>query len=170
MIPAAPGKGDQPAPAARTAIRLRRLLDAEIASRDLPAGFTLRTFDTSDAPALHALLALCFDDGSDGPFDEWWPNRSTDPEFDPGLVFLVHDAAGQLAGAAFCWTRSFVRDFAVHPDHRRLGIGEALLRAVFVAFRERGATQIDLKTEPADSRAALRLYRRLGMFEVPFDG
>ena len=45
-----------------------------------------------------------------------------------------------------------------------------LLLAVFAAFRARGATQIDLKTEPADSPAALRLYRRLGMFEVPFDG
>ena len=112
----------------------------------------------------------CFDDGSDGPFDEWWPSRSGDPEFDPSLIFLVHDANGQLAGTAFCWTRNFVRDFAVHPDHRQRGIGEALLLAVFAAFRARGATHVDLKTEPADSPAALRLYRRLGMFEVPFDG
>ena len=166
-VPADPG---QPDPAARTAIRLRKLLDAEIPTREFPAGFTLRTFETSDALALHTLLAVCFDDGTDGPFDEWWPNRSTDPEFDPSLIFLVHDANGQLAGTAFCWKRNFVRDFAVHPDHRQLGIGEALLLAVFAAFRARGATQVDLKTEPADSPAALRLYRRLGMFEVDWEG
>ena len=134
MSPAAQTPADQSDPAARTAIRLRKLLDGDLAARDFPAGFTLRTFETSDALALHTLLALCFDDGSDGPFDEWWPSRSADPEFDPSLVFLVHAADGQLAGAAFCWTRNFVRDFAVHPDHRRKGIGEALLLAVFAEF------------------------------------
>jgi len=169
MTGAAPTDGGADAPV-RTAIRLRKLLDGDIAARHLPAGFTLRTFEPSDAPALHTLLAVCFDDGSDGPFDGWWPNRRDDPEFDPSLIFLVHDADGQLAGTAFCWKRNFIRDFAVHPSHRRLGIGETLLLAAFAAFRARGATHVDLKTEPADSPAALRLYRRLGMFEVEWEG
>jgi ribosomal protein S18 acetylase RimI-like enzyme len=165
----APNDGQPEAPV-RTAVRLRKMLDGDIATRHFPAGFSLRTFEASDAPALHALLAVCFDDGTDGPFDEWWPSRSADPEFDPSLIFLVHHADGQLAGTAFCWARNFIRDFAVHPRHRRLGIGEALLLAAFAAFRARGATHVDLKTEPADSPAALRLYRRLGMFEVAWEG
>lgn len=169
MTAAAPSDAESEAPV-RTAVRLRKLLDGDIAARELPAGFRLRTFETSDALALHSLLAVCFDDGTDGPFDEWWPNRSADPEFDPSLIFLVRDADGHLAATAFCWTRSFIRDFAVHPRHRRLGIGEALLLAVFAAFKARSATHVDLKTEPADSPAALRLYRRLGMFEVDWEG
>jgi ribosomal protein S18 acetylase RimI-like enzyme len=62
-----------------------------------------------------------------------------------------------------------LRDLAVHPDMRGRGIGEALLHHVFLAFRDRGAAHVDLKTD-ADNLGAIRLYERVGMRQVPLEG
>ena len=154
----------------RTAIRLRKMLDGDIVAPRWPAGFVMRTMRDEDARAVHELFATVFDDGTDGPFEEWWPRISGDAEFDPELVFLVHDASGRLVGVALAWKRAFLKDLSVHPDARRLGIGEALLTHVFSVFAARGAAHLDLKTEPADSPDALRLYQRHGMVEVDWEG
>ncbi|WP_109575415.1 GNAT family N-acetyltransferase [Aminobacter sp. AP02] len=130
----------------------------------------MRTFETSDALALHTLLALVFDDGTDGPFEQWWPRISGDAEFDPALCFLVLDGGGRLAGAALCWSGGFVKDLAVHADFRGLGIAEALMWHVFATFAARGAPHVDLKTNLVGNAAAVRLYRRLGMVEVDWAG
>lgn len=130
----------------------------------------MRVFEHRDAHALHALLEEAFDDGADGPFDDWWPRIHGDAEFDPDLCFLVIDGKGLLAGAALCWTSSFVKDLAVHPASRRRGIGEALMRHVFLAFRDRGAAHVDLKTNSVKNAAAFRLYERLGMVAVAWEG
>jgi len=52
----------------------------------------------------------------------------------------------------------------VHPDHRRRGVGTALLRKVMQEFKRAGADQIILAC-PAEAMAAKRLYDKLG-FEV----
>lgn len=159
MSPRPPGPGD---------VRLRRELGAGIRAVALPDGFTWRTLRPEDAPALHVLLAEALDERL--PFAEWWEQRSGDAEFDAGLCFLVFDRADRLVAAAFCWTSGFVKDLVVHPSARRLGIGEALLTRVFAAFRERGTAHVDLKTNLAGNADAVRLYRRLGMVEVGWEG
>lgn len=131
-------------------------------------GFSLRSFTADDAPELHALLTEVFDDT--GQFDEWWSKLSTDSEFDPALCFLVHDEQGRLAAAAQCWTSAFVKDLAVAPFARRNGLAEALMWHVFATFKQRGATRVDLKTSLIVNADAVRLYRRLGMVEVNWEG
>jgi len=41
---------------------------------------------------------------------------------------------------------------------------------VFAAFAARGAAHVDLKTNLAENVDAVRLYRRLGMMEVGWEG
>ncbi|TIL70217.1 MAG: GNAT family N-acetyltransferase, partial [Mesorhizobium sp.] len=72
--------------------------------------------------------------------------------------------------AALCWTRAFVKDLAVHPEARGRGIAEALMWHVFTTFHARGAAHVDLKTNTVEKAAAVRLYERLGMFEVDWAG
>ncbi|RWF32146.1 MAG: GNAT family N-acetyltransferase [Mesorhizobium sp.] len=159
-----------PRPPAPDDIRLRKTLDDDLLPPHWPEGFVMRGFEPADARPLHALLTEVFDDGTDGPFDEWWPRISGDAEFDPALCFLVIDARGLLAGAALCWATAFVKDLAVHRQARGRGIGEALMRHAFIAFRERGAAHVDLKANTVENAAALRLYERLGMVPVDWEG
>ncbi|KUM26404.1 acetyltransferase [Mesorhizobium loti] len=159
-----------PSPPAPSDIRLRKRLDDALTAPHWPEGFVMRPFEHRDAQAMHALLQEVFDDSADGPFDEWWERVSGDAEFDPDLCFLVIDGKGLLAGVALCWTSGFVKDLAVHPDSRRRGIGEALMRHVFLTFRDRGAAHVDLKTNTVRNTAAFRLYERLGMIPVAWEG
>ncbi|WP_269930549.1 GNAT family N-acetyltransferase [Aminobacter sp. HY435] len=155
-----------PSPQGEHDVRLRKILTGEPKAPQWPDGFAMRTFEPSDAPALHALLELVFDDGMNGPFEDWWPRLAGDSKFDPGLCFLVFAGDGRLAGAALSWTSAFVKDLAVHPDFRGKGIAEALMRQVFATFAGRGAVHVDLKTSLVGNADAVRLYRRLGMTEV----
>nr|WP_245261292.1 hypothetical protein [Mesorhizobium sp. L103C131B0] len=82
----------EPRPPAPNDIRLRKILDETLVAPHWPDGFTMRCFEHGDAQPLHALLTEVFEDGADGPFDEWWPRISSDAEFDPALCFLVIDA------------------------------------------------------------------------------
>nr|WP_244529634.1 GNAT family N-acetyltransferase [Mesorhizobium qingshengii] len=59
---------------------------------------------------------------------------------------------------------------AVHPEARGKGIAEALMWHSFATFRERGAECVDLKTNTVENAAAVRLYERLGMSPVAWEG
>ena len=151
------------------AFRLRKDLDKPIPPPEWPPGFSCRTLLPDDAHAVHGVMSKAYADGRGvPPFDIWWPDFSGDPEFDASLCFLVF-GEGRLAGAALCWTSAFLKDLAVHPGTRRLGLGENLLRQVFSAFRERHAGAVDLKVE-AGNAAAIALYERVGMYRVSWDG
>jgi ribosomal protein S18 acetylase RimI-like enzyme len=156
-----PGDGD---------VRLRRRLEGALDEPVWPSGHVMRTLAPGDERDLHALLFEVFGPEMDASFDEWWAGRSGDDEFDPGLCFLVFDPAGRLVAAACCWTSGFLKDLAVHPAARRRGLGEALVRQVFVAFRVRGIGHVDLKTNRIENADAMRLYQRLGMVEVGWEG
>jgi ribosomal protein S18 acetylase RimI-like enzyme len=152
--------------------RLRSDLADAVADPVWPSGFTMRTFAAEDAPAVHRLMRVAYahGGGSVGTFDTWWPAVRDDGEFDAALCFLAINRAGEIVGAAQCWTSAYVKDLVVHPDARRHGLAEALLLTVFQAFRRRGSTHVDLKVEMDNPTGAVRLYRRLGMYDVPIDG
>jgi ribosomal protein S18 acetylase RimI-like enzyme len=159
-----------PSPQGENDVRLRRVLPGDLQPARWPAGFAMRTFQTSDAAALYDLLERVFDDGMNGPFDQWWSRLSADADFDPELCFLVFDGEGRLAGAALSWTSGFLKDLAVDPAFRGKGIAEALLWHIFATFAARGVSHVDLKTNLIENAAAVRLYRRLGMTEVDWGG
>jgi ribosomal protein S18 acetylase RimI-like enzyme len=127
-----------------------------------PDRIHVRTFRSSDAASLHALLTHGYrhGGGSVQPLGRWVSETTTDAEFDPELVFLA-ESDGRLAGAAVCWTSAFVKDIVVHETWRGRGIGEALLRHIFGTFAARGHQAVELKVE-SSNLGALRLYERVG--------
>lgn len=86
------------------------------------------------------------------------------------LVFLAWSGR-QPAGVAVCFIRysTFsaapilnIHDFAVSPEHRRQGVGAALLDAVEKLARRRGCRRLTLEVR-ADNPAARALYRNFGI-------
>lgn len=151
-------------------LRYRRELDARLLQPCWPPGVSCRTFAIPDAPAVHALLRLSYAQGQGvADFAEWWGKLSRDDEFDPRLCLLAIDDEGAIVGVAQCWTSAYLKDLAVRPDRQGGRIGESLLRQVFLAFRERGATHLDLKVE-AGNTGGIRFYQRADMRRVPLEG
>lgn len=148
--------------------RYRRELAQSFAEPASVYPYVMRTFRSgADVPALHALLHEAYAArGSElGPREEWWRVLSLDPEFDARLVFMVETPIGTLAAAGIAWSSGFVKDLAVAPGHRRLGLGSALLSNICHAFHGRGGHAVDLKVE-AENRAAISLYEAMGMRRV----
>lgn len=110
------------------------------------------------------------------PFSEqdarnWWENQLPDVASGARILF------GAISGARLVGTvslipatpqnqphRADIGKMLVHPDARRLGVGEALLRAAEVAAKEIGRTLLVLDT--VTGSAAERLYTRIGWQRV----
>lgn len=148
-------------------VRMRMTLVRGLPRPVWQRGYWSRTLADYDAPALHALLAPCYEaDGMElPPYAAWRRRLWEDPEFDRSLCFLALDGRRRIVGAAQCWISGFVKDLAVAPEHRRKGLAAALMLTAFREYRRRGVRHVELKTEP-DNAAALALYRGLGMREV----
>jgi ribosomal protein S18 acetylase RimI-like enzyme len=144
-------------------LRMRRELDSPIKQPVWPPGISCRTLEKKDAKAAHAVLAAGFWEGGGGApmFRQWWSQLRKDSEFDPALFFLAVDREG-VAGIAQCWTSVFIKDLAVHPRVRRIGVGRALMLTAFQVFAARGAAHVDLKVRE-ENLDAQRLYHDLGM-------
>jgi ribosomal protein S18 acetylase RimI-like enzyme len=154
----------------RPFIRYRKVLPAEPEMPVWPHGVGPLLFDPAlHAQPVHRLLETAYAHGGGAvlPFNAWWEQLIGDDEYEPALVFLAAGPTGGIVGVGQCWTSAFVKDLAVAQDWRRLGIGGALLRHSFNAFRARGAACVDLKVEQGNPSYAERLYCRLGM--VPID-
>jgi ribosomal protein S18 acetylase RimI-like enzyme len=93
---------------------------------------------------------------------EWWEALLADPEFDPGLVFLVATPNGILAAACMASRAGRVRELVVAPAFRRLRLGTALLGHVCKVFEEQGGHAVDLQVE-AGNHAAIALCEAAGM-------
>ena len=88
-----------------------------------------------------------------------------------GVIFAVHD--GQVVGECWNWIdegehsaqaeerRGDVWCLCVHPQHRRQGLGRALLLAGVQWLREQGVTAVYLAVDGANERAK-NLYESVG--------
>ncbi|MBI3001676.1 MAG: ribosomal protein S18-alanine N-acetyltransferase [Deltaproteobacteria bacterium] len=71
---------------------------------------------------------------------------------------------GKTVGYIIYWrlpSETDIHNLAVHPAHRRQGIGRALLRAVIEEARREGLQRITLEVRKSNE-AAQRLYQSLG--------
>lgn len=147
--------------------RMRRDLAVPITPAPLGAGFALRPFDKLLIHECRELLKRVYAEGlgDNGiSFEGFWTWLTTDPEFDPALVFIVTRGVA-VVGFCHCWTAAFIKDLAVAPEHRQRGLGTTLLTLALEEFRRRGAAFVDLKTD-IDNTKAQSLYRRLGFVVV----
>lgn len=87
----------------------------------------------------------------------------------PGTVAFVAVDDGEVLGWCFGYelprpdadTMFYLHELEVAPDHRRLGIGRALLAAFLAASTAAGASKLFLTTETAN-QPARSLYESLG--------
>jgi ribosomal protein S18 acetylase RimI-like enzyme len=144
---------------------LTRDLETPFPQPQWPPGIAPAPFTEADAAACHKVLLRAYAQGGGdivSSFEDWWRSTSSDPEFDPELVFLAKADDGTVAGLAICWTSSFVKDLVVDPAFQRRGIGEALLLTAFAALKRRGHSRIGLKLRADNTSGARQLYDRLG--------
>lgn len=121
---------------------------------------SLRRAALADLEFLHAIERLSFPDP--------WTKASLLEEIDseePPVVALLE---GQVAGYLCLWSgvdEFHITNLAVHPDHRRRGLGRELLEfAIDLAVRA-GCQRLLLEVRPSNT-TALRLYAGLGFVEL----
>lgn len=149
-------------------LRFRKKLAGALPRPTMPPGVSLLPVAEAEPASLHALLFAAYtnDFGSVPPLEEWWPQTVNDEEFDSAFLFILGDADGNPVALALCWNSGFIKDLVVAEAWRGRGLGEALLLTVFATFAERGFDHVDLKVMAANA-PAIRLYRRVGMEEMP---
>lgn len=145
---------DPPAPVWPPGVTARAL----VPGRDEEAAWRTHQAAFADVPT-HLPLDL----------DTWVEDRLRREPVDADLVLLA-EHEGEPVGLAVCAARApagpsdgWVRDLGVVPAWRRRGIGMALLRTAFAAFRRRGLTGVALEVDDVTLDGAVALYRRAGM-------
>ena len=58
--------------------------------------------------------------------------------------------------------KGWLKDLAVHPEHRRRGLGEAMNGVAAAAYHAAGVERMGLKVDADNPTGAPRLYQRLG--------
>lgn len=81
---------------------------------------------------------------------------------------VVREPDNQIVGYVIFWKigeEVQINNIAIHPDFRRRGLGEWLLRQVISKVKKDGAQYITLEVRPSNL-AAQALYRKLGFKPV----
>ncbi len=123
----------------------------------------------------HGTFLEHFGNMSKSPED--WEHHITSRAFTPDFSIAALDEAGAVvgyvlgsaytAGVAGADERSAHTDYiGVRPDLRRHGIGEVLLKKIWLAALRRGLTVASLGTDINNRSKAHLLYRRLGYVAV----
>ena len=112
-------------------------------------------------PQVAALEGICFSDP--------WSEKSVGEELRNDLaLWLVAVEQGTVAGYVGSQTvlgETDMMNVAVHPDHRRQGIAEALINALVTELREMGSHCLTLEVRASNS-PAIALYEKLGFRQV----
>ena len=121
-----------------------------------------RLTTSAELDAILALDAVCF-------HRPWTRGEYERELLDPARCFLyVVRVDGQIVGYCSFW-RIFdeihLNNFAVHPGHRRRGLGRALLAHVLAALADAGAPNATLEVRASNS-AAIGLYEAGGFARV----
>jgi mycothiol synthase len=140
---------------------------------ELPDGFTIRSFQPGDAPALTEVQNAAFA-GSWG----FSPNMVEEIEYrssltntsHSGILFLLNGA--KVAG--YCWTfvapaqgktRGIIGMIGVAPDYRGRGVSKPILLAGMKYLKSIGSDDIGLHVD-GENTPAIRLYLSVGFKKV----
>lgn len=107
------------------------------------------------------LEKLCFS-------DPWSENSVASELENPLSLWLVAEKNGAVVGYVGSQTvmdETDMMNIAVHPDHRRQGIAEALIKALIIALKQKGSYCLTLEVR-ASNENARRLYEKLGFCQA----
>jgi mycothiol synthase len=143
--------------------------DAPPPPASLPDGFTLHVATADDAQAFHTAINEAFEDHWEHhprPFEEWWPLRTSDPEFDIAWWFLIRQGNETVATIRNVPARNggvYVATLGVRRNWRGLGLAKALLHHTFARAYEAGFRRVTLGVDASSPTGATALYRGVGM-------
>jgi mycothiol synthase len=164
----------------RCSVNLARPIDNGLPPVQVPAGFRLRAFDPErDLEDVWQVDNRAFQDhwGFGGfPLDEF-KHWADEPHFRPELWLLAEEeASGQVVGIGLNkidpdWIsrtgrqEGYVNTLGVLREHRRQGLGMALLVQSLYILRQAGMKAAHLHADAENLTGAMRLYERAG-FQV----
>lgn len=155
----------------RHSFRMRINLDGDQPAPDWPAGIAVRTMREGEEWLFYDAYVSTFADTwrfHAEPFETWAHWMIDDEVFDPSLCFAA-EAEGMLAGIVIARVAEhepglgWIRILGVMPEHRRKGLGHALLLHTFGEFARRGFSAVGLGVDGENPTGAVRLYERAGM-------
>lgn len=158
--------------------------DAEMLRDDLedipdvpaPAGYTIRTPEDAELPAVHDMAIASFAEH----WGEWEADEQSyaewveDPDFRRDLVVVAFDPDGRPAAyvtnvierAPDGSPRGLLDGVATHPAHRRRGLARACIAESLRRLRAAGATSAYLGVDTDNHNRALALYESCGFRRV----
>ncbi len=98
-------------------------------------------------------------------YEDWSAQWFSDPNYDPGLVFLAFDG-DEPTGLSLSLVEEgigWVGVLGVLAPWRRRGIGRALLQLAFAELARRGVAEARLGVDAENADGATHLYERAGM-------
>ena len=147
-------------------------------SAGIPDGYEIRPLRVEEERAAFRAMDLAFadhyghgePDDSEESFQRWRYSLIEPEDALPELQLAAVDTSGTIAGMSFCRPErpqdkdlAWVNVLGVHPDHRRKGLGEALLLESFAAFARIGKKRAGLGVDASSLTNATRLYEKCGM-------
>ena len=107
------------------------------------------------------LEKLCFSDP--------WSERSIASELDNKLAYWIVALEGETVagyiGSQTVLDETDMMNVAVHPDHRRKGIAEALVTGLVEVLKEKKSHCLTLEVR-ASNEPAQKLYEKLGFAQI----
>ena len=119
------------------------------------------TMDESHVAAIAQLEKLCFSD----PWSEKSIGSELNNRLSYWLVAMEGDALVGYVGSQSVLAESDMMNIAVHPEHRRKGIAEALVLALVAGLSEKGNHSLMLEVRVSND-PAIALYEKLGFVQV----
>lgn len=134
------------------------------AARDVAGGWTIAEMRVGDLPAVLEIERRSFSN----PWSAALFLQELKISFSRIILLRAGGRAGPVLGFLCRWfvaDEVHVLNVAVHPDHRRRGIGSALMREMLEEAREVRAAAVTLEVRRGNAEA-IRLYERLRFEEV----
>jgi ribosomal protein S18 acetylase RimI-like enzyme len=129
----------------------------------------IRLLRVQHTVAVERLIRLCGPYVSPRTASDYWLYAAL---FSSTCPIATHDDA-EIMGAVIAFRSqnnpddAYIQDVATHPDHRRQGIGQALVDTARQQAAAWGCRRLCLTSEP-DNHAAQRTWRSLGFHQRPW--